>query len=211
MTEATAGGVDRGPALKLRREELGLSLAQVAADTKIPVEHLVAIEEGRIADLPAGPYAAAYLRTLEDHLDVPLGEATPTEVPPKEGEIPLWAVRWLAAGSVLVVFVIIGWQTWQPGLESSMDRQPAEVITREVKITPRKTARLRVVVDDEVALDKKVPGGDTLAFAGEGRIEVDVPSVEAVRIEYDGKAIVPQGRQDAPRRLVFIDDLRTDR
>lgn len=203
----------RGPALRTRREEHGLTLEEVADATRIPLEHLKAIEEGRPADLPDGPYAEAYLRTLEDHLDVPLGDAASRPSSPPDPGLPLWAVRWLAAASVLIVFGTVAWQTWKPNLDGGASDIEPEVaaVSREVKITPRKTTHLKVMVDDEIEYDGKVANGKSLTFAGADRVSVDVRSVEAVRIQYDGATIVPQGRQDAPRKLVFIDDMKGDR
>ena len=55
------GGV--GARLKRAREAAGLELAQVAAETRIPQRHLVTIEDGALADLPARTYAVGFSRT----------------------------------------------------------------------------------------------------------------------------------------------------
>ena len=56
-----AGSV--GARLKAAREEKGLDLAQVAAETRIPQRHLVTIENGALTDLPARTYAVGFSRT----------------------------------------------------------------------------------------------------------------------------------------------------
>ena len=202
---------DAGAVLRGRREELGLTLEQVASATRIPFEHLVALEDGRPSDLPAGPYGDAYLRALEDYLDLPLD--APVLPPGDDGSVPLWAVRWLAVASVLAVFGTVAWQTWKPTADGGPIREEvaSAAPALEVQISPRKSVHVKVLVDDAVALDAQIPGGRAITFAGKRRVAVEVPAVDAVRIEYDGQPIVPQGRQDAPRRLVFIDDVGSER
>ncbi|AKH42563.1 cytoskeletal protein RodZ [Croceibacterium atlanticum] len=52
-----------GPQLRATREARGLSLDQVAAETRIPVRHLEAIEQGDFAALPARTYAVGFSKT----------------------------------------------------------------------------------------------------------------------------------------------------
>lgn len=55
------GGV--GQKLRDARERLGMDLAQVAAATRIPQRHLVHIEKGEFAALPARTYAVGFSRS----------------------------------------------------------------------------------------------------------------------------------------------------
>lgn len=48
--------------LKSAREKQNVSLAQMAADTKISLHYLESLEEGRYKDLPGGMYNRAFLR-----------------------------------------------------------------------------------------------------------------------------------------------------
>ncbi len=52
-----------GPKLRRAREARGLDLAQVAAETKIPIRHLEVIERGAFSELPARTYAIGFTRT----------------------------------------------------------------------------------------------------------------------------------------------------
>lgn len=52
-----------GAQLRAAREEKGLSLEQVAAETRIPQRHLLAIEAGDFAGLPGRTYAVGFART----------------------------------------------------------------------------------------------------------------------------------------------------
>ena len=80
----------RGAELRERREARGLSLAEVSEATGITVEHLQALEEDRPGDLPPGPYASAYERTLGKVLGLSTTpQAAPAETPERRSA-PLW-------------------------------------------------------------------------------------------------------------------------
>lgn len=55
------GGI--GPQLKAARLARGLTLAQVAAETRIPQRHLETIEEGYFSSLPGRTYAVGFSKT----------------------------------------------------------------------------------------------------------------------------------------------------
>jgi transcriptional regulator with XRE-family HTH domain len=60
-TTPAPGGI--GAQLRAAREGRGLTLAQVAAETRIPQRHLQTIESGDFAALPARTYAVGFSRT----------------------------------------------------------------------------------------------------------------------------------------------------
>ena len=70
MAEEIAENRDRGTVhavglqLRAAREESGMALEEVAAETRIPQRHLVAIEEGDFAALPARTYAIGFSKTF---------------------------------------------------------------------------------------------------------------------------------------------------
>ncbi|MDX2151763.1 MAG: helix-turn-helix domain-containing protein [Bryobacteraceae bacterium] len=68
--------------LQQRRRKLGLSLEDVSARTKVRVEFLRAIEEGRMDELPAGVYRRSYIRQYAEALGMDasalLNEAKPS-------------------------------------------------------------------------------------------------------------------------------------
>lgn len=51
-----------GPTLRRRRLNEGVSLEQIAAETKIPIELLAALEDNDLSQWPVGIYARAYIR-----------------------------------------------------------------------------------------------------------------------------------------------------
>jgi cytoskeletal protein RodZ len=59
---ASADYADIGQYLRAMREHRGLSLAQVAAETKVRRLYLNALEEGEHAPLPSRPFAVGYVR-----------------------------------------------------------------------------------------------------------------------------------------------------
>ncbi|MGE3511744.1 MAG: DUF2914 domain-containing protein [Vicinamibacterales bacterium] len=57
-----------GPALRRRREERGVSLEDIAGETRLSKRYLIALEEETIGKLPGGTYNRAYLRTYATFL-----------------------------------------------------------------------------------------------------------------------------------------------
>ena len=53
-----------GATLRRAREALRLDLANVAADTRIPLRHLEAIEQDNFESLPSRAYAIGFSRTF---------------------------------------------------------------------------------------------------------------------------------------------------
>lgn len=60
-----------GALLKQRREALGLSIADVAAKTRVPPRHLAAIEADAHDSLPALPFAIGFVKSFARALDLP--------------------------------------------------------------------------------------------------------------------------------------------
>jgi cytoskeleton protein RodZ len=60
--------------LKSEREKRKISLAQIAADTRISMRYLQSLEEGRFGDLPGGMYNRAFLRAYCESLNLNLNE-----------------------------------------------------------------------------------------------------------------------------------------
>jgi cytoskeleton protein RodZ len=56
--------------LKLEREKRKISLAQIAADTRISLRHLQSLEDGRFGDLPGGIYSRAFLKAYCESLNI---------------------------------------------------------------------------------------------------------------------------------------------
>src|SRR5687768_7143803 len=119
---AEVGGV--GAQLKAAREARGMSLEQVAAETRIPQRHLQTIESGDFAALPARTYAisfsrnyarmvgldqdeiAAEVRAELDALD-PAPRTRPAGFEPGDpARVPSRALGWVSA--IAVVLLLAG-------------------------------------------------------------------------------------------------------
>jgi transcriptional regulator with XRE-family HTH domain len=60
-----------GPTLRSARERMGMTLQDVAAETRIAVRHLVALEEGRFDGFSAPVYAMGFARNYARAVGVP--------------------------------------------------------------------------------------------------------------------------------------------
>jgi cytoskeleton protein RodZ len=116
---AEVGGV--GAQLKAAREARGMSLEQVAAETRIPQRHLQTIEAGDFAGLPARTYAIGFARTyarsvgLDDRgiadlvrTELDMQESGPRHraqgfEPGDPARVPSRALGWLSALAVVLV------------------------------------------------------------------------------------------------------------
>jgi transcriptional regulator with XRE-family HTH domain len=198
----------RGSELRALREEQGRSLADVAEATGIALDHLEALEQDRLDDLPPGPYAAAYERTLRRYFGLP-NETTDGRTDPAGGRTgaPLWVVRALAITSIvaLVVLLVVSGRERAKAVLGS--RRAADgALDQHLVVVARETTHLVIRADGRPVLDREVAGGEELVFDARDSLELEVPRVSDVSLQWNGDQLVPQGRQDAPRTIVLVDD-----
>jgi cytoskeletal protein RodZ len=103
-----------GKLLRQSRERRGMSLEQIASETKIPLRHLQALERDDISVVPEGLYRRAKIRAYARavHLDqdalakleLAMYPAEPPPVTPEEASLPTIGFR----KSVLVALAAIG-------------------------------------------------------------------------------------------------------
>lgn len=120
-----------GTRLTRAREAAGLSRAQLSALTRIPERHLIAVETGNYAALPARTYAVGFSRSYAKAVgadDVAIVEAVrselaaaepdaprrhvPTFEPGDPARVPSSRFAWLAALAALVV-IVAGFAFWR--------------------------------------------------------------------------------------------------
>lgn len=111
---------DVGEQLRSAREAKGLTLEQVAAETRIPLRHLVAMEAGEFAKLPGRTYAVGFARTYAkavglDPDAVAAGVRAELDAQSEDGyrpasfepgdpaRVPSRALGWFAAFAVLLL------------------------------------------------------------------------------------------------------------
>ena len=198
-----------------RREALGRSLEEVAGATRIETQYLDAIEHGRVDLLPAGASGRAMVLAYAGFLEIPpeqLGSLLPPEIVVGPPGPRLWAgVLALAALALLGLSLLsLGAEMWQRG---SIGTEVPEM-TRVVRSAPDQVVSMRVTetgvfrawVDGQMVLDERLTVGTRREFLGHERIEVELHAAGAARVMFNDEVIAPQGRQDQPRRLLFIDD-----
>lgn len=137
---AAAGEAARlGEELRDARLALGLSVEDIAASLRIRRGYLVALEEGRLRDLPAPAYALGFVRSYaralgldEDEMVRRFREVSGPAVqrktdlvfpePVPERGVPAGAVMLL--GAVLAVGAYIGWYQWSGSGIRTVDAVP---------------------------------------------------------------------------------------
>jgi cytoskeleton protein RodZ len=106
-----------GEVLRARRLELGRELADIAHQTRVPVRHLTAIEEGKHDTLPALPYTIGFVKSYARILgldpdttaDQFRRETTkPDRVVPTMDHEPIEDVRVPTRGAALLGIVLLG-------------------------------------------------------------------------------------------------------
>ncbi|QJE74602.1 DUF4115 domain-containing protein [Aerophototrophica crusticola] len=126
-----------GEVLRLRREELGLNLDQLATDLCIRHGYLEAIEQGRWAELPGQAYVTGFLRSYAQALGLEPTQvlarfrqdtanvAQPAELyfpePVSEGRVPGGAILLVAVLAAAVIYG--GWYVM-----SSADRSVGDLV-----------------------------------------------------------------------------------
>jgi cytoskeletal protein RodZ len=168
-----------GATLRAAREALRLELTQVAAETRIPLRHLAAIEEDNFESLPSRAYAIGFSRTFAKAVgldDAAITDAVRAElaggtmrrsVPSREMEpgdparLPSAGLAWTAAGVVLLLFVgIVAWfsTSFGAGTEPGSLIEPAPAATATTAATGPSPAPTTAVSGPVVltALDENV-------------------------------------------------------
>jgi transcriptional regulator with XRE-family HTH domain len=132
MSEITPNGF--GAALRRRREELGLSLNDLAASTRVHKTYLQALEEENLRMLPGTAYAVGFLRIYARELGLPVApllaalhgsaeHSSAAELPATGASHPPAARRKQHRGSgprllvwlCLLLLAVAGYVYWQPG------------------------------------------------------------------------------------------------
>lgn len=200
-----AGRTNVGTRLRGRREEMGLSLDEIAQRTRVPLRHLHAIEDGNYASLPSITYAMgfakAYARTigldeveLGRELRQELGstfEERPEYVPYEMADptrVPSRGLAW--AGLAVAVLIVLGVAVWFGSAMFRSGPAPA-VATAPVPVGPVPPAAVPVPAAAVPASAEQV----TLVAKDEVWLRVYDAKNETLLI----KTMQPGERYDVPR------------
>lgn len=170
-----------GDELRMYRESMGKSIADIVDAVRIQSRYLEALEDGRLEDLPGTVYALGFVRTYADYLGLngaefvarykeeTQGLATQNYVMPEpleEGKVPTAAILFVAV--VLAAAAYGGWYFLS---------QPEERVAQQVPDVPE---RLAVVTEEPapagqgatptVPPPSAAPAAPTLPLASEGDI-----------------------------------------
>ncbi|MFN3727295.1 MAG: helix-turn-helix domain-containing protein [Allosphingosinicella sp.] len=142
-----SGGNSVGQRLREAREARGLSLEEVAAQTRIPIRHLRSIEDGKYEELPALTYTVGFGRNyanavgldgaeigreLRDQLGgAQRGSTISTEyyAPPDPARVPSRPLAWIAG--VLALVLIAGYLIWRSQLGSADEAAEAPAVQQQ--------------------------------------------------------------------------------
>ena len=176
---AAEGGV--GPQLRAERMRRGLTLEQVAAETRIPRRHLDAIEAGSFGTLPGQTYATGFARTYAKLLGYDPDEVAalvraemaawrpeprnrqPGFQPGDPARVPSASLGWLSAAAV--VLLLLGGFFFMRTLFAPAAELPSLVVQQEAEEAAQRAAQQQRVA----ALDEEgaAPAGPVVFTAME--------------------------------------------
>lgn len=127
-----------GDVLRHQRKQLGTALEQVAKDTRIRLDHLVAIESGETRHIPQ-VYLNGYIRSYARYLGLPAGEIDKHMVHAKGAETVVQSAfanaipknpddRWFKATSYVLASVVVIALVWQFTTEAVRFSQGTPVV-----------------------------------------------------------------------------------
>jgi cytoskeleton protein RodZ len=178
-----------GERLRAAREEKGLSLEDIAAQTRIPRRHLESIESADWDKLPAPTYTIGFARNyagvvgldradIADQLRSEMGGTRPATTPEvfEPADPARTMPRGLVIGAVVAVIVIVLLMSWLSNRSLQPSNEPATNVVAAAPATPTPAApppapapaQQPVVLSaiDKVWLQVYEKGGATL-FSGE--------------------------------------------
>ena len=122
-TAAAGAGTGVGASLRAAREAKRVDLAHIAAETRIPLRHLEAIEVGNFESLPSRAYAIGFTRTyakalgmdgvaIVDAVRLELADGSMRRTMPSSdmepgdpARLPSSGLAWAAAGAVVILAI----------------------------------------------------------------------------------------------------------
>lgn len=138
-----------GQRLREAREARGLSLEEVAAQTRIPIRHLRSIEDGKYEELPALTYTVGFGRNYANavgldgaeigrELREQLGGAqrassisTEYYAPPDPARVPSRPLAWIAGG--LALMLVVAYLIWRSQLGSEQEAAEAPAVQQQAQ------------------------------------------------------------------------------
>lgn len=209
--------------LRRERERLGLSRDEVAAQTRIPMRYLVALEEGDAGGLPAGPFLYGYRKQYETFLNLDDESLTaedaatengirPVLRPEEEPETaaPRRAVpigRLVMGGFIATLAVALAVKVGALLVERAPVTPEAETLpVQRLEVRAIEPTKVTVKADGETLFAGTLKPGAAQTWEGHRRLEVEAADLTRVTVRHNGERIEPLGSLTRGRRLVFIQD-----
>lgn len=215
--------------LRTERERRQLSLEEAAAQARIPVRYVDALERGDEEILPPGAFRRAYQRQYLDSLGLdPDSPVAPQPLEPEQPEeeetrtitvsleeIPLQ--RLVVAGFLLTMAVVLGLRViaayidYTTPAEVAPDEmaaaiEPSTLPTAHLRVRAIEPTRLRTRVDGIDSFQGVLDANNLIDLEGREEIEVWAADLTSIIITYNGDRIEPLGNLSRGRRLVFIQE-----
>jgi cytoskeletal protein RodZ len=217
-------GPDIGAALKAAREFRGLSLQDVADQTRIRRTYLAAVEDMRLEELPSRPFAVGYVKAYAKLLGLDPDEAvarfkdtSPDPDEPLRAPVGVRRERDPRMGVVMAVgaFIIAAIILWNIAQRAISEDAPPALVAEATATTPTPTqadptgptaigAPLPAPTEASTPPVYETPGleaaaqaggsADAAAAAGKARREAEAAAGSAASAEQVGQPFVAKGK-----------------
>lgn len=181
-----------GDELRMRREEAGHSIADLAEALRIQKRYLEALEAGRIDDLPGTVYALGFLRTYAEYYGFD-GDAFVTRFkeetegrrqsqeyvlpePLEEARVPTAAIALI--GIALAIGAVVIWYSMRPPEAEVAGAVPEVPAHLALPVEEAKPVEAPVVTEPAAASAPSAPAPEAEPAAATGSSEPETPPAE---------------------------------
>ena len=206
--------------LRTERERRGLSLREVSRVSQIPLQILVAMEDGETGRLSPEDLAH-YRERYERHLGIrPTHSTRSTESPtpeflepqeetrthtiPIDDDFP--KIRLVIIGFLVTLATVMVLQVGSMLLDRQRDAARVTPTEQQIRLQAINTVTVRLHTESEPQPAFELEAGESTSLSSEETIVVELGKLTDVVIHYNDDMIVPLGPQQSPRRLVFVQD-----
>ena len=206
--------------LRTERERRGLSLREVSRVSQIPLQILVALEDGE-TDRMEPEDLFHYREKYERHLGirptqqgvqqeeaptefVEFAEETRTHTIPIEDDFP--KLRLVIIGFLLTLATVMVLQVGSMLVDRQKEAAMVAPDEQEISLRAINAMQIRLHTESEPQPAQRLGAGESTSLRSSETIIVEVDKLTDVVIHYNGEMIQPLGDQEFPRRLVFIRD-----
>lgn len=214
-----------GERLKRERELREVSLDELSKATRISNRFLQALENEEWGKLPGGVFGHGFVRSIARYLglseesllgeyDLARSENLPSTPAKQEAPIPS-PPKWIPVAAVLGGFVVLalifysaryGWHhvsAYRAAKQAAADAASSAGGPLELSLSTSAATHVRVIADDNVALDSEVYAGETLHFTAKSQLDVSATNSAAVLLQLNGRPMPPLGSPGTFGRIVY--------